>query len=137
MGKGQQAGVSFAVDTAAPEGIDPHALQRLLQIASPEDGLELLRRLKDDLATAAAALEQDMITGNRAGLRSGSHVLIALAGSIGAKSLEAEARALNTTAHDADAPLSVALMQSLTVRLADLRAHVAEVAAATAGRPGA
>jgi hypothetical protein len=108
-----------------PRRMDTGRLDRLLQMAGPRDGAELLERLAEDLGRIAPALRVACAKGDRAAVRAETHVLLAVAGSIGAAGLEDEARALNRAAHDQDAPLPVGLAQSVLDDLAALRALIA------------
>lgn len=83
----------------APPVFDEPRLQALLDMAGPEVARELGRRLLADLAGVARALSAPDATGDRRLLRAQSHILIALAGTIGADSLAADARGLNSLAH--------------------------------------
>ncbi len=91
------------VDLTAPEEPDTDAacdgLHQLLKSAGPEVGRELLSRLCADLRNA----ERDLISGLAENsipvVRSCTHVLIALAGAVGARPLQALATTLNTAAH--------------------------------------
>lgn len=89
--------------TSALPGDEPARLDRLIELAGPRDAAELLRRIRADLAGAAQRIEAALPLADRAALRSATHVLIAVAGSVGALALAAQARVLNTAAH-ADTP---------------------------------
>ncbi|MBA3911376.1 MAG: hypothetical protein C0524_16255 [Rhodobacter sp.] len=109
---------------------DPACFRRLLDLAGPGMAGTLLTHLVADLGNCrtltragAAGLDWDA-------LREGSHVLISLAGSVGAVSLQALAEALNTAAHRQDvAATQGLLMPSL---LAELDALIALVRATPA-----
>lgn len=82
-----------------PAEDDPTRLQRLLELAGPQDAPELLRRIRTDLDSAARQIELALPQDDRAALRAASHVLIAVGGSVGALRLASAARTLNTAAH--------------------------------------
>jgi len=89
--------------TPGPVANASEGLQRLLALAGPDTAPMLLRQLvqdftqcRDDLAQAVAAPDW------QAG-RNGSHVLMSLAGSVGAVALQALAEAFNQAAHRQDA----------------------------------
>lgn len=72
---------------------------RLLDVAGPEAGRELLSRLQDDLRTVERGLVSGLAEGDMTAVRSETHVLIALAGAVGAERLAKLAQALNAVAH--------------------------------------
>lgn len=80
--------------------LDEAALNRLLALAGPEDGPELMRRLIVDLDAVAVGLAASLATGDRGGLRHHSHVLLAISGSIGARRLCDLAQMINQSAKD-------------------------------------
>jgi hypothetical protein len=81
-------------------GDDPSRLDRLIELAGPRDSAELLRRIRADLLGAARQIEDGLSRGDRLAIRNATHVLIAVAGSVGALALEGQARALNSAAHE-------------------------------------
>ncbi len=87
------AGVEVVADGGA-------ALARLLQIAGPGAG-ELLSRLSTDLARVETDISHGINRSDRATLRSATHVLIALAGTVGAARLQRLAESLDRAAEDA------------------------------------
>jgi len=88
---------------AAEPGLrdDPARLDRLLALAGPADAVELLTRFETDLAETARRIATALAANDAAALRAASHVLIAVAGSLGALGVEAQARHLNAEAHRA------------------------------------
>ena len=93
-----------AADIAEPGPLDPARLERLLDLAGPEVAGELLDRLIDDLGTAARGIAAAAPARDGSGLRSHTHVLISLAGAVGADRLQRLAEALNLAAHATDVP---------------------------------
>ncbi|MDO9523933.1 MAG: response regulator [Gemmobacter sp.] len=90
-----------ALGDDAPVMVLSH-FERLMEVAGPESGPELLRRLQEDLRhverrTVAALSDPDWSE-----LRSQTHVLIALAGAVGAQRLQHCAESLNAAAHRRD-----------------------------------
>lgn len=77
--------------------LDESRFRHLLALAGPAVQGELLARLIEDFGAARATLADGLARSDRAAIRSGSHVLIALAGTVGADRLHDAARAL----HDA------------------------------------
>lgn len=80
--------------TAACDGLD-----QLLRTAGPDVGDALLDQLCVDLRSAEHALIAGLADNSIPMVKSCSHVLIALAGAVGARSLQALATRLNTSAH--------------------------------------
>ncbi len=83
--------------TALPE-LDPGHLSRLLQLAGPVAACELLDHLLADLTSAESALLQAAGAPDWPVIGAKSHVLIAVAGAIGARRLQTQAEALNQMA---------------------------------------
>jgi HPt (histidine-containing phosphotransfer) domain-containing protein len=73
--------------------------ERLMSIAGPAAARELLDRLDDDLRRTESELAAGLARQDRTAIRSGTHVLIALAGAVGAERLQALAQTLNAMAH--------------------------------------
>ncbi|WP_431300863.1 hypothetical protein [Tabrizicola sp. BL-A-41-H6] len=114
---------------AAATGIkqfEPARFQRLLQLAGPENGAELLARLSEDLIATRNQSSTSMASMEWSGLRAASHVLISLAGSVGAVSLQTLAERMNAAAHATDRTTVAALMPEA---LGELDALIAVVAA--------
>jgi HPt (histidine-containing phosphotransfer) domain-containing protein len=99
---------------------DASRLSHLLDITGPELAVELLARLTEDLTTTQGTLDHGADTADWKALREGSHVLISLAGSVGALSLQTMAESLNAIAHGQDREALAALMPSLEGELASL-----------------
>jgi HPt (histidine-containing phosphotransfer) domain-containing protein len=82
-----------------PLRFDPGRLRRLLDLVGPTEARTFLTQLDRDLSDCsrqiAVATEQQDWTA----LREASHVLISLAGSVGALALQSLAEALNAAAH--------------------------------------
>jgi two-component system aerobic respiration control sensor histidine kinase ArcB len=94
-------------------------------MAGPTTGAELLTRLSQDLARIDASLAKALLDHDRAQIRAETHVLIAVAGSVGGIGLAEDARALNRVAHEADGTFDPALTQAIARDLAALQALVA------------
>lgn len=90
-----------ALYTPAPEGlaIDSARFARLLDLAGPEGADDLIARLGSDLSAIERGLVQGLGTPDPAAVRAHTHVLIALAGAVGAAELQRLAEALNGAAH--------------------------------------
>ncbi len=91
-----------ALDLSGPV-IDCSRVSELLDIAGPGSARELLVRLCADLARVKGALSAACPKLDQAQIRAETHVLISLAGAIGAGPLHSLAVALNAAAHHSDA----------------------------------
>lgn len=99
-------------------------LPRLLEMAGPETGRDLLDRLIGDLQGVRRGLIDASAMPDWPAIRSHSHVLISLAGAVGGLTLQAGAETLNQVANRLDGP---ALDSLLPVVLVDLAAMIAGV----------
>ena len=107
-------------EPAAPAGLrdfDASRLAHLLDLAGRDFAEELLARLAEDLNTTSDKLTLGATETDWALLRDGSHVLISLAGSVGAISLQGMAETLNALAHRQDREALPALMMPLSGEL--------------------
>lgn len=96
---------SGTLDAQAPEvaaDMDESRFFRLLDLAGPGTATELLSRLQDDLRTVERALVQALPGPDWDQIRAQTHVLIALAGAVGAIRLQHAASSLNQLAHQRD-----------------------------------
>lgn len=118
----------------APRGWLADRLERLLHLAGPVEGRVLLDRLEADLVQAEAALTAALAAGDRAAIRAQTHILISVAGSVGATGLEADARRLNLAAQAPAEALPAALGATIGE---DLGRLIALVRARIAGTGGA
>lgn len=94
---------------------DETTLRRLLQIAGPEAGAELMFRLLDDLQ----AVEDKLLAASGArdylAIRAQTHVLVSVAGAVGAVGLQRMAEQMNLAAHGQDqATIDAGLPRLLT-----------------------
>lgn len=99
---------------------DPTRLAHLFQITGPDLAPELLARLTEDLTTTQTNLNLGAETADWKRLREASHVLISLAGSVGALSLQAMSESLNAIAHAQDLDALSAMMPPLSGELSAL-----------------
>jgi HPt (histidine-containing phosphotransfer) domain-containing protein len=83
--------------------IDTDRFDRLMAMAGPAHGQELLQRLGADLESVQDRLQAALAPPDWADLRAQTHILVALAGAVGAVRLQHMASALNAAAQDADA----------------------------------
>ena len=83
-------------------GMDITVFAGLLAMAGPEVAADLLRQMLADLRAVAADLSQGLHGQNWPVIRAQTHVLAALAGAMGARDLERDARELNRVAQTTD-----------------------------------
>lgn len=88
--------------------MDSDRLARLLEIAGPADAGELLRRLAGDLTRVRDNMNTALQEPDIAALRAETHVLISLAGAVGAERLHQLAKTMNADVHRQDAASLVA-----------------------------
>jgi HPt (histidine-containing phosphotransfer) domain-containing protein len=112
-------------DPAALLG-DGRALADILTLAGPETAQRILRQMHADLSETAATLRPALAAANWNTIRAQSHVLISLAGTIGAMRLHALAIDLNTAAHAQDPGQTAALAAPLLSDLDALTALLAD-----------
>ena len=96
---------------AARPTLDETRLNHLLEISGPEGAKELLNRLHSDLSNISDALSNAVPELDLPNLRGQTHVLISLAGAVGADRLQRQAEALNSAAHLQDESAVLALGQ--------------------------
>lgn len=113
---------------ADPLGIlgDNSALRDILVMAGPDTALRILHQMHIDLAATATQIIPAIAAADCAMIRAQTHVLISLAGTIGAMRLHGQAVDLNAAAHAEDAAAIATLGGPL---LADLAALIALIAA--------
>lgn len=100
--------------------IDLAPLHRLLSMAGPANSPAIIAAFLDDLKSTEFGLDTAWNGPDCAALRLHSHVLIALAGTVGDTVLQADAQRLNELAHDQDL-IKIHAMKAQTMRgLTDL-----------------
>ena len=104
---------------------DGKRLTDILALAGPETAPLILRQMQLDLASVATALTTALDSRDWTAIRAQTHVLISLAGTIGADRLHAAAIELNTAAHDQAETRAATLAPTLLSDLAHLRAALA------------
>ncbi|WP_164744759.1 ATP-binding protein [Nioella ostreopsis] len=110
---------------AAPNGtLDRNRFEAILQAAGPSGRGELLDHLLQDLRSVQNALQQAVQANDTATTRAQSHILISLAGAIGADRLQNMAEALNAAAHKNRLSHAQSLVQSCDEALAALITQV-------------
>lgn len=99
---------------------------RLMAIAGPEHSAELLHRLTLDLESVLERLEAALPAPDWAELRAQTHILVALAGAVGARRLQYMAEAVNGLSGSGGTPMLDRLMPPLFGQLRTLIAFVSE-----------
>ena len=108
---------------APPTDIDMVVFEQLLSLAGPKVTPELLSQLQKDLTVIAEALPAALEKRDWAVVRAQTHVLMALAGSVGARSVQEASLRLNRAAHGAD-PSAEELGRQTLAGLAALRGFI-------------
>jgi CheY-like chemotaxis protein/two-component sensor histidine kinase len=103
------AAAKAAQHASAQPLVNRDRLDRLLEIAGPKGADELLKRLSSDLRRVHHNLTRGVAEMDQPLLRAETHVLISLAGAVGAEALHALANRLNSAAHRLDESEIVAL----------------------------
>lgn len=103
--------------------LDRGRLDHLLGIAGPEAARELLDRLAEDLGRTEHGLIAGLRDGDLSAVRANTHVLISLAGAVGAERLQKLSEALNASAHRREDAAMKALGQQVLAQL-DRLIHV-------------
>lgn len=93
--------------------LDDETLPHLLALAGPREAPELMRRLNADLHGVVAGLTAGVAALDRDAMRGHSHVLMAIAGTIGAAPVYHLAQQLNQCAKDETCTSAKALVQDL------------------------
>lgn len=114
----------------SPAPVQAEVYDQLAAAIGPEGMAELLLRLEEDLASVGKGIARGLARGDMAELRANSHILVSVAGAVGALPLQQDAEALNRAAH-AGAAAEVA---ALGARIAE---RVDELVAFVRGRRGA
>lgn len=101
---GQREPDAAAADDDAASAIDRAIYEALLAAIGDEMTGELLEKVEADLDSARSELTGALDSVEIGALRSASHILISVAGAVGATRLQACARKLNTAAHSGSDP---------------------------------
>lgn len=109
-----------------PETVDEGRFRRLLEIAGPDTANELVHRLHVDLKSTRERLDEAMAGTDWVEIRAQTHVLMSLAGTVGAGGLQRLSEALNAAAHQRDRDQAAGLRTELLMRLDGLLAFVAQ-----------
>lgn len=109
---------------------DGAALRHILALAGPDTASRILTQMEADLGALAQALKRGLALADWPVVRGQSHILISLAGTIGAEGLHNAACDLNAAALVQDARRSAAIGPGVLEDLAALTALVAALRAA-------
>ncbi|MBK5926959.1 hypothetical protein [Rhodobaculum claviforme] len=121
-----QADAALVADCAQEPVVDAERYGRLIEMAGADAARELLERLGEDLDSVSRGLVRALADGpSMAEIRAQTHVLISLAGAVGADPLQRLAEALNAAANRG-APDDIARLGAVTLdRLGVLMRFVA------------
>ena len=100
--------------------IDFAPLERLLSLAGPKGAPAIFAALLDDLKTTQAQLDQARNGPDFAALRTNSHVLVALAGTVGDTTLHGLAQQLNDDARAQKLSDTVNITEEIMTALSNL-----------------
>ena len=114
---------------SSPPPLDEDELTRLLALAGPSDARELMRRLLSDIAGVKAGMVVGLQLEDRQAMRRHSHVLIALAGTIGARRVHELAELLNLCARDESCGSGRSYADEILLRLDGLMLRLRAMAA--------
>lgn len=117
-------------DTSKPSVIDESIYQGLVQSIGGDAMAELLGKVDADIRSAQGRLSQGLETGDIGEIRSASHILISVAGAIGATRLRKGAKDVNAAAHQGDLERVRDLASNLS---RELEVLLEEVAARSGG----
>ena len=116
---------------------DGAALREIMALAGPEMAIRILEQMRTDLAGVAAALLPAISACHWPTIRAQTHVLVALAGTIGAMRLHQLAIDANTAAHDQASARLADIAPQLLADLAALQALLGDQATGTGAGTGA
>ncbi|MGL4320898.1 MAG: hypothetical protein ACRCS3_08550 [Paracoccaceae bacterium] len=113
-----------AAQSKAEEIVDAQVFERLMALAGPSTAIELLDQLLIDLDTVQRALAGANPATDWDIMRNQCHVLIAVAGAIGAQTVQSGADSLHNAALNHDARSAMAMRNALLAQLQVLMAFV-------------
>ena len=119
-----------AAPTVPVHGLQQDRLRRLLEMAGPDVSRELLDRLVSDLDGVHRGLRHAGDAPDWPAIRHQSHILIAMAGTVGAIQVQTEAEELNQIGNRTDATGLAGLLPIILRHLDSLIAEVRQVRAA-------
>jgi two-component system aerobic respiration control sensor histidine kinase ArcB len=113
-------------ETPSDEVVDRTVFDALVDVIGAESTAELLAKLQADTDSVAEGLGRGQRTLDLAEIRSQTHILISVAGAIGARRLQALAQRLNTAANRNEADEIDSLCAECLSGLAGLQAFIVE-----------
>lgn len=105
--------------------MDQAVLDGLLALAGPEMAPLLLNQIRIDLAEAGTGLTEALPRADWEQVRRHSHVLVSVAGSIGAVALQHRAEAVNSAAHAAEHASAQDLCTGIAAAILQINARLA------------
>lgn len=118
-----------AVDATRLGEISAAVLSELCDLLGDEGSDGFFQQVADDLNAAIAGARRAAEVCDHSGLRAHTHVLVGVAGAIGAAPLEARARQLNAAAHAADSRQIARLLPEVSCGVDSVCARLAETRA--------
>ena len=125
----------MAVLADLTEEFDEHRFSALLDLAGPVTARELATRLVEDLTLVADALSKAELSADRPLLRAQSHVLLAIAGTVGANRLYHLSERLNGLARASEGGPMAELLSEIRALLDRLIERVRSARAQLAAEP--
>jgi len=104
--------------------VDRSIFDALIETIGPDSTAELLGKLQSDSDSVAEGLARGQKTLDLAEIRAQTHILISIAGAIGATDLQRLAQELNSAAHSRDQATIEALCAKCLSGLSDLQAFI-------------
>ena len=101
-GKGASAGPAPRADASQAPVIDESIYEGLVQAIGQNAMSELLDKVDADIRSARDRLSSALVSGDVGEIRSASHILISVAGAVGATPVQKGAKQLNTAARQGD-----------------------------------
>ncbi len=105
-------------------GIDARVFGALSRSIGPEAIPELLRKMDRDIVTVRERIQAGLTERDTHPLREATHILVAVAGSLGAVRLQNNAQCLNSAAHEGDFPEMQRLGRVVIAEIDLLRAFI-------------
>jgi len=96
--------IAASAHPSAPQRIDMEVYRSLADSIGPAAMADLLEKIESDLIDAQAEIQRGRRAGQEQPIRRASHVLVSVAGAIGADALQMLAQRLNSAAHSREFP---------------------------------
>lgn len=121
------------------DALDQSVLEGLLTLAGADMATLLIKQIRIDLSEAGEGLAEGLARLDWEQIRRHSHVLVSVAGSIGAEALQHRAEAINSAAHSTTPELVETLIDGVLPAITRINARLAALlppAATAADLPG-